>query len=74
LLGSVIRTLKEQLLWVRAFAGVAELSEALREFKRTYNERWLIERHGFRSPRQVRLDFMAASGWSDAGPTCHRVG
>jgi transposase InsO family protein len=37
-----IRTLKENLLWVRNFATVAELVEALREFKRTYNERWLI--------------------------------
>jgi putative transposase len=28
-----VRTLKENLLWVRAFATVAELVEALREFK-----------------------------------------
>ena len=51
-----IRTLKEQLLWVRTFATVAELVEALREFKRAYNERWLIERHGHRTPSQVRRD------------------
>jgi transposase InsO family protein len=57
-----VRTLKENLLWVRHFANVAELFEALREFKRTYNERWLIGRHGFRSPRQVRLDLRTASG------------
>jgi hypothetical protein len=50
------------LLWARHFAAVAELVEALREFKRTDNERWSIERHGFRSPRQVRLDVLAASG------------
>jgi putative transposase len=49
-----IRTLKEQLLWVRTFATVAELVEALREFKRVYNERWLIRRHGHRTPSQVR--------------------
>jgi putative transposase len=52
----LIRTLKEQLLWVRTFATVAELSEALREFKRTDNERWLIGRHGHRPPSQVRRD------------------
>jgi putative transposase len=69
-----VRTLKEQLLWVRSFATVAELVEALREFKRTYNERWLIERHGFRSPRQVRLDFLAGPGGLDAEPICRRVG
>ena len=38
-----------------------ELVEALREFKPISNERWLIGRHGFRSPRQVRLDSLAAS-------------
>ena len=54
-----IRTLKEQLLWIRAFATVAELSEALREFRRTYNERWLIGRHGHRTPSEVRRDLAA---------------
>jgi putative transposase len=49
-----IRTLKENLLWVRHFVTVAELVEALREFQRMYNEQWLIERHGFRTPSQAR--------------------
>jgi putative transposase len=53
-----IRTLKEQLLWGRTFATVAELVEALREFKRLYNERWLIRRHGHRPPAQVRRDLL----------------
>jgi putative transposase len=51
-----IRTLKENLLWIQTFATVAELVEALGEFKRTYNERWLIGRHGHRPPSQVRRD------------------
>jgi transposase InsO family protein len=55
-----IRTLKEQLLWVRSFAAVAEPVEALREFRRTYNERWLIGRHGHRTPSQVRRDFVSS--------------
>jgi putative transposase len=55
-----IRTLKENLLWVRSFATVAELVEALREFKATYNERWLIGRHGHRTPSQVRSDFASS--------------
>ncbi|HXH12505.1 MAG TPA: hypothetical protein VNP04_22395 [Alphaproteobacteria bacterium] len=29
------------------------------EWLKTYNERWLIERHGYRSPAQVRRDFVA---------------
>ena len=31
------RTIKENLLWVRRFATVAELVVALRQFKQTYN-------------------------------------
>jgi hypothetical protein len=51
-----VRTVKENLLWIRPFATVAELVEALREFKRRYNEQWLIERHGYRTPAQVRRE------------------
>ena len=57
-----IPTLNENLLWVRHFATVAELAEALRQFERTYNEQWLIERHGFRTPSQARIDRSAGSG------------
>jgi hypothetical protein len=49
-----IRTLKENLLWVRYFATAAELAEVLREFRQRYNEHWLIERHGYRPPARVR--------------------
>jgi hypothetical protein len=70
----LIRTPKENLLWVHSFATVAALVQALRKLKRLYNEQWLIERHGFRSPRQVRLDVLAASGGLDSGHTCRRVG
>jgi transposase InsO family protein len=51
-----IRTLKENLLWVRTFETVEELRLALLEFQTTYNEHWLIERHGHRSPAQFRRD------------------
>jgi hypothetical protein len=54
-----IRTLEENLLWVRHFATVVELIEALREFRRRYNEHWLIERHGYQPPAQVRRDLTA---------------
>lgn len=49
-----IRTLKENLLWVRTFDTVEELRGALLEFRETYNSTWLIERHGFRPPAAVR--------------------
>ena len=51
-----VSMLKEDLLWIRPFATVLELVEALREFKRRYNEQWLIERHGFRTLSQVRAE------------------
>jgi transposase InsO family protein len=49
-----IRTLKEQLLWVRTFDTVEELRLALLEFKARYNREWLCERHGHQTPAQVR--------------------
>ncbi len=49
-----IRTLKENLLWVRTFDTVEELRVALLEFRETYNTTWLVERHGFRPPAAIR--------------------
>jgi transposase InsO family protein len=49
-----IRTLKENLLWVRTFDSVEELRQALLSFRETYNTTWLIERHEFRTPAAVR--------------------
>jgi putative transposase len=49
-----IRTLKENLLWVRSFATVEELRQALLAFREAYNATWLIERHGFRPPAAIR--------------------
>ncbi len=55
-----IRTLKENLLWVRPFATVEELRLALQAFKETYNQTWIIERHGYKTPAQVRAGQIAA--------------
>ncbi len=33
-----------------------ERRQALLEFKRLYNEHWLIERHGCKTPLQVRKE------------------
>src|SRR6185437_5385190 len=49
-----IRTLKENLLWVRTFDTVEELRQALLAFRESYNTTWLIERHGFQTPAAVR--------------------
>jgi putative transposase len=51
-----IRVLKENLLWVRRFDTVEELRLALLAFQRTYNQSWIVERHGYRTPAQVRAE------------------
>jgi transposase InsO family protein len=51
-----IRTLKENLLWVRTFDTIEELRATLVEFAGRYNETWLVARHGYRTPAQVRAD------------------
>ena len=53
-----IRTLKENLLWVRSFETIEELRLALLEFKRTHNEQWMLEKDDYRSPAQVRRDLL----------------
>jgi transposase InsO family protein len=69
-----IRTPKENLLWARAFATVAELAEALREFRRRCNWQWLIERHGLRTPEQARADFPTGTRGLGTGLPGRRVG
>jgi transposase InsO family protein len=51
-----IRTLKENLLWVRRFETIEELRLALQRFRQTYNQGWIVERHGYKTPAQVRAD------------------
>ena len=41
---------------LRRFDTVEELRLALLAFKRTYNRSWIIERHGYRTPAQVRVE------------------
>jgi putative transposase len=49
-----IRTLKEQLLWIRRFDTITQLQDALQAFKQRYNTSWLVERHGHISPAAAR--------------------
>ena len=49
-----IRTLKENLLWVRTFKTIEELRAELVAFARRYNETWLVARHGYKTPARVR--------------------
>ena len=49
-----IRTLKEQLLWVESFSSLKELQGALGRFGERYNDHWILERHGYVTPSEVR--------------------
>src|SRR6202795_1625191 len=51
-----IRTLKENLLWVRSFDTIEELRAALVEFATRYNETWLAAPHAYHTPAQGRAD------------------
>jgi putative transposase len=53
-----IRTLKEQLLWIQRFDTVEELRQALVAWMHTYNEKWLIGRNGYLTPKQARRAFL----------------
>ena len=59
----LIRTLKEQLLWVESFETVEELRLALLAFKERYNRQWLVERHGHRTPAAVRAALARRPAW-----------
>jgi putative transposase len=60
-----IRTHKENLLWIRTFDTVEELSLALLTFRDIYNTTWLIQRLDYRPPagaRQQQLSAVAIAG------------
>jgi transposase InsO family protein len=50
------RTLKENVAWVRQFETIEALRLALLEFAAWYNTHWLVARHGYRTPAQIRAD------------------
>ena len=49
----LIRTVKEQILWIRNFDTIEELTRELGEFVERYNAGWLCQRHGHRTPSQI---------------------
>jgi hypothetical protein len=51
--------MKEQLLWLERFDTVEDVRCALLRFKEAYNQTWLIERHGHRTPAEVRTSLLA---------------
>jgi hypothetical protein len=49
-----IRTLKENLLWVRSFRRIKDLRQALLRFREMHKHHWLIERLGYRTAHVAR--------------------
>lgn len=54
------RTLKEQAIYGRVFRNLEEVRAAVAQFIDVYNEHWLIQKLGHRSPAQARRDFCMA--------------
>lgn len=51
------RTLKEQLLWLRDYDDAEALRQVLYEFRDRYNAHWIMQRHAYRTPQQVREEW-----------------
>lgn len=49
-----MRTLKEECLYLHDFETVDEARQVIGEFIERYNREWLLERHGYRTPAEVR--------------------
>ena len=47
-----IRLLKENLLWVKSFATIEELRQALIAFKHQYYQQWILQRHDYKTRRK----------------------
>ncbi len=48
------KTLKLECLWLENFRDVEHARDVVGRWMETYNTQWLIERHGHRTPREVR--------------------
>ena len=42
------------MLWIERFDTLEQLRARIRRFASDYNQHWLLERHGHRTPAQAR--------------------
>ena len=49
-----MRTLKGECLYLHDFESLEEARRVIAEFVQRYNEQWILERHAYRTPAQVR--------------------
>jgi putative transposase len=52
----IIRTPKENFLWMHTFNTIEDLRCGLQEFVIHSNATWLVARHGYCTPNQVRAE------------------
>lgn len=55
-----MRTLKEQCLHLHRFKNLEEARQIIGEFIERFNREWILERHGYRTPSQVRAAWKVA--------------
>jgi len=53
-----IKTLKEQVLHLQYFKTIEDLRMALLDFKELYNDEWLVQKHKYKTPNEVRNSFL----------------
>jgi putative transposase len=53
----MIRTMKEELFWLREWKGEAELSKELDKWIEYYNRSYLHSAHGYRTPFQAEEEY-----------------
>jgi putative transposase len=56
-----IRTLKEQIVFGSIYQDIEEVRAAVRGYFERYNQHWLLEKNGYRSPAQTRRDWTAST-------------
>ncbi len=47
-------------MWVQRSTTIEDLRLALQAFKQLYNQTWIIERHGYKTPARLRAEQSAA--------------
>jgi transposase InsO family protein len=52
-----IRTLKEERLFLHDFKSLEEARQVIGASIECYNRGWILERHGYKTPAQVRYEF-----------------
>jgi putative transposase len=58
LIERLMRTLKEECVYGTRFRSLEHARQVLAEFIGRYNQEWILERHGYMTPAEVRESFV----------------